>query len=527
MTGATVSAPMLADSRSATGGPPPDRSDRVGGNAVIASVSQAAAMISGGLLAVLVAILIGNDARTDGFFAAFAVYSTVVAFAQSARTTVVARLVEGRERFGAFNGFLGAAILITLVVSVAFGPLGTVLARLLTGDLPDAAATTAQDALLILWPAAILQLFAALGAAMLGALGDFARAGIAFVAGSMLAIVAFVLLEPSLGIDGLSVAVLIGSVLSASVVAWALVQAGWRPARETVTEPLAGVRAARVLTISSVSFLLAQLGFIVSLALGARLGVGVITVFTYAYMAMGLFSALFVSSIPMVLAVPLARSWDRDPASLVPHHEGVFRAGLLLSLPVVAAALLVGDELGRFVLADFTAAEVGLAVELFVIFSVNLIWGLAQTVPYAALVAVGRYAAIAFVTAGVVAIQIGLSFAAASLDSVTLLAGAIPASAGFSALACFWIVTPRYIGLAGPALLAILLRLLLAAAVAFGAPALVARALDLPAADFVALIAGVAAFAAIVLRLLPREWDILQRLAAAVPRPGLRVTAER
>ena len=85
---------MLAESRSARGEPPPDRTDRVGSNAAIASVFQVAATVTGGLLAVLVAILIGNDASTDGFFAAFAVYATVVSFAQSSRTTIVARLVK-------------------------------------------------------------------------------------------------------------------------------------------------------------------------------------------------------------------------------------------------------------------------------------------------------------------------------------------------------------------------------------------------------------------------------------------------
>ena len=284
---------------------------------------------------------------------------------------------------------------------------------------------------------------------MLGALGDFVRAGVAFVAGSAASIVVFVPLQSSLGIDAISVAVLAGSVLSAAVVTWALVRAGWRPAPATLTESRAGFRAAQVLTISSISFLLAQIGFIVSLGFGGRLGVGVITVFTYAYQAMGLLTALFVSSIPMVLAVPLSRSWDRRPESLVPHHEGVFRAGLLLSLPAVAGAMLIGDDLGRIMLAGFSDAQVTLTIELFLIFCVNLVWGLAATVPYAAALAVGRYAAIAAATAGVVTIQIALSFAAAQLDSVYLLAVAIPASAAFSTAAIFVIVSRRYFRLAG------------------------------------------------------------------------------
>jgi hypothetical protein len=65
------------------------------GNAAITSASQAATMITGGLLAVLVAAMIGSTAETDGFFAAYGVYAMIVSFAQSARTTIVARLLRG------------------------------------------------------------------------------------------------------------------------------------------------------------------------------------------------------------------------------------------------------------------------------------------------------------------------------------------------------------------------------------------------------------------------------------------------
>ena len=65
-------------------------------------------MVSGGLLAVIVAATIGTNAETDGFFAAFAIYATVAAFAQTSRTTIVARLLEGSGRFTAFNEYLGA-----------------------------------------------------------------------------------------------------------------------------------------------------------------------------------------------------------------------------------------------------------------------------------------------------------------------------------------------------------------------------------------------------------------------------------
>jgi putative peptidoglycan lipid II flippase len=445
-----------------------------------------------------------------------------VSFAQSSRTTIVARLLEGRERFTALNHYFGAGLLVVLLVSIAFGPLGGVVARLLTGDLPAPAADTARTALLLLWPAAALQVFAALGAAMLGALGDFLWAGIAFLAGSLVSIAAFLALQPAMGIDAVSAGMLVGSVVSAVIVAAGLVRSGWRPARATATEPREALRAAGVLTISSVSFLLAQFGFIVLLAVGARLGVGVVTVFSYSYMAMSLLQAVFVSSVPMVLAGPIAQTWDRRAASLLPHSEAVFRAGLLLLVPAVAAVALVGDDLGALVLADFDQSEVDLVVELFLILSFNAVWGLAATVPYAAALAIGRYVAITVATAGVVVLQLILALAAEAADSVQLLAAVVPVTTAVSVLATFAIADRHYPAIAAPRLGAILARLLVAAAVSFALPAWLLGAGDGLAVDLAVLLGGGVVFALIVVRLLPAERDIATRLAGAVPTPWAR-----
>ncbi len=483
-------------------------------------------MVSGGLLALIVAATIGTNAETDGFFAAFAVYATVVSFAQSARTTIVARLLEGHGRFTAFDEYLGAGLLLFVVVAIVLGPLGGPIAELLTGSLPPGARDAAETALLLFVPASALQIFAAFGAAMLGALEDFVWAGVAFVGGSLLSIVAFVALRPALGVDALAISILIGSALSAAIVGASLFREGWRPSRATVAHPRAAGRAAAVLLISSVSFLLAQVGFIVTLGVGARLGVGVITVYTYAYMAMGLVQAVFVSSVPMVMAAPLSLTWDRRPATLLPHHEAVLRAGMLLVVPLLAAVALVGTDMAGFVLREFTDAQNELVIELFLILSINVIWGLVNTVPYAALVAVGRYAALAAVTAGVVAVQVVLALVAGELDDVWLLAAAVPVSAAATVVTSLLIVSGGYAALAGPRLAAIVGLFLAAGALAFGVPFGLAHAAGLPAAGWIALPVGLALYALLVARL-PAEREIAGRLVAALPRPWLRPAPHR
>jgi peptidoglycan biosynthesis protein MviN/MurJ (putative lipid II flippase) len=487
------------------------------GNAAITSASQAATMITGGLLAVLVAAMIGSTAETDGFFAAYGVYAMIVSFAQSARTTIVARLLESETRFGAFDAYLGAGVLIFGVVVLAFGPLGGLVTSALTGDLPDAAGDTARQALLVLVAAVACQLFAALGAAMLGALEEYVAAGVSFVAGSLLSVVAFVVLEPSLGIDALAVALLIGSVLSALVIAVALVRQGWRPAPAALVPGGASVRGARILVLSSVSFLLAQLGFVVTLAFAARLGVGTVTVFSYAYMAMGLVQAVFASSVPMVMAAPLAKTWDRRPESLVPHTEAIFRTGAMLLVPVVAAAWLIGDEVGELVLASFTAAQVDKVIELFLVLVPTVLIGLASAVPYAAVVAIGRYAAIAIATVGVVAVQVAIAAVAAGAESVNLLAAAVPISAVASMLTTWAIVDRRYPARTLPPLLRATVVLALAGAVTFGAAGLLAQAAGGALADAVAFVLGLAGFAALIWLVLPAQRDLASRLLSALP----------
>jgi peptidoglycan biosynthesis protein MviN/MurJ (putative lipid II flippase) len=502
------------------------RSGRTASNAAIASISQATTMISGGLLALIVAATIGTNASTDGFFAAFAVYATVVSFAQSSRTTIVARMLEGRTRFEMFDRYLGAGGLIFIPVAIAFVPLGEPIAGLVTGGLPDAARDTAATALLLFAPAAGLQIFAALGAAMLGAREDFLWAGVAFVAGSAVAIVGFVALQPSLAVDGLAVAVLLGSVVSAAVVATGLARDGWRPSRTTVTEPRAAVRAAGVLMISSVSFLIAQAGYIITLGVAARLGVGVITVYTYAFLAMNLVQAVFASSVSMVMAAPLAQTWDLRSATLLPHHEAVLRAGMLLVVPVLAAAALVGTDVAGVVLGEFTASEARLTVELFLILAVNVIWGLVNAVPYAALVGVGRYVALASITGAVVLVQVLLALLAGAWDDIWLLAASVPISSAGSVVAMLLVVSRGYAALAGPRLVAIVALFAATGALAFVTPWALAVALGLPAAGWIALAIGLVAYALIV-TLLPAEREIAVRLLTSVVHPRLPAAVDR
>lgn len=491
---------------------------KVARNAAITSASQVAAMALGAVMAVLVAALVGNDARTDGFFAAYGIYSLAVVFAQSARTTVVARLLEGKGRFDAFQVYIGAALTIGLLTAVVLGPLGGVIAGLLTGDLPGEAEDTARTALWLLAPAIVAQLFVGLGGAMLGALEDFLAPGLALLCGGLVSIAVFVVLEPSEGIEGLAMGLLAGSLVSAVAVAYALVRDGWRPSLAIASRPAAIWRGMGVLVVASLSLLIAHFGYLIALSVGGRLGEGVITAFSYSYLGFGVVLALIVSSVPMVIIGPLAQTWDRRAPSLLTDNERVFRAGILLLAPLVATVWLVGHELGSAVLVKFSAAEIDLTVDCFLLLMPVVAYGLVQAVPFAALLILGRYRAIAAATAVVFAIQVPLSFLAGELDSARFLAVAVSVANVANLVAAVVLVGREYPRLILPRAARTLTKMAAIAAASFGVPAAAAHALGLPAADWIALGVGIAAYAAAVAALLPVERDLAGRvLRSALP----------
>ena len=133
---------------------------RVAGSALVTSLSTIAAMAMGGLLAIVVLLLFGKNARTDGFFAAYGVYAVIIALAQSLRASAVARLVQG-DLFENLDRLIGASVLILLASGVVLVGLGDPLAELLTGEGSGVAHDAARTALAILWGAGALQIVAA------------------------------------------------------------------------------------------------------------------------------------------------------------------------------------------------------------------------------------------------------------------------------------------------------------------------------------------------------------------------------
>src|SRR4051794_19095204 len=247
---------------------------------LVTGLGQVMLSLSAAGAGALLAQKFGRTAQTDGFLAAYAVYSLLVLAAQAFRMVVVPDLtraaVEGRlggESRAYGIAFLALAVPTCVLVAVFAGPLG----ELVTGSLPQSSAHVAGRALEVLVPAAFVQLLAALAASVLAALDSYGTAALGFGVSGLIGLAVFAALAGSVGIVALAWALLVNSVIALAVPVLGLVRLkaleGPAPARLE-----AGRRLLGLLRGASVPLAL-QGCYLIALRLAAQLGVGSVTSF--------------------------------------------------------------------------------------------------------------------------------------------------------------------------------------------------------------------------------------------------------
>ncbi|HUN79485.1 MAG TPA: hypothetical protein VMU32_11225 [Solirubrobacteraceae bacterium] len=354
--GATVAEPAcvpreVAEEQAGT------RKARAGMAMSLATFAMAAASA---IQAVLYLGRFGTNARTDGFFVAFALYSTFGVFSQSLRVTSVPLLVQPGARLGTgrFAATLGLIALPVLLLTV---PLAHPLAALIAPGLkPHGRAITAA-ALPVLGCAMVLQLWAAGGATVLAVRDRFTTIAGAYMAGALCGLIAFVALMGTAGVQTLGFSMLAMSIVTCS---WMVV--GVRGSGGLGGEGLRGegkiaglVRDCGVVLGRTAIYLAFNVLFVITLAFGSRASAGGTTVLSYAYLFVsylvaGTGMALGMSSIPDLTRE--ARAQQRTlVASAVPRG---FRYALLICAPALAALIVAGAPLVHAVLPrSLSAAE--------------------------------------------------------------------------------------------------------------------------------------------------------------------------
>jgi peptidoglycan biosynthesis protein MviN/MurJ (putative lipid II flippase) len=477
-------------------------------NAAITALSQVASMALGAVIALVILLRFGKDAETDGLFAAYGVYGVLVVVAQSFRATIVARLAEGPSPFAALDRYLGAVAVLFVAAGIPLLVLAEPLARLLTADLGPTAVDAARTSLMILWFASGAQLAGALLAAALAVRDDFALSGAAYVGGGVVSVAALLALAPLLGIQAVALGLCLGGATTVGLMLLRLLRLGYRPSPAGMVPDRTAVGRAALLVWAAAGTLSTQLAFVVTLGFAARLGEGAPTLYTYATFVFGLFLASTAGAMTIVLAPRLAETWDGRPESLHAPLLEVFRAGLTLIAPIVGVVAVAGPAVASLPLDGHDARVL---TDTVLAMSGGLVAGVAMPVPLVALYTQGRYAAVAAVGLQGIVLQFGLSALAVGFDSLV----ALGLASLVTGLAGAVVVLALVFGRGAWRVLALLGREVVAVA-AVGAlafvPAGALGAIGGRVVQPVAALLGLGAFVALAPRLLPRHWELAQRV---------------
>ena len=357
----------------------------------IATFTMAAASA---IQAVLYLGRFGTNARTDGFFVAFALYSTFGVFSQSLRLTSVPLLVEPGARMSV-RRFAATLGLIALPVVVLTIPLAGPLAQLIAPGLSAHGRAITAAALPVLGAAMVLQLWAAGGATVLAIRDRFTAIAGGYMTGALSGLVAFVALMGHTGVQTLGWSMLTMSVVTSG---WMLVGvrrsaglsrsgadgAGAEPATATPRDSTSLdatpggstfpgsrmlstlARDCAVVMGRTAIYLAFNVLFVITLAFGSSSAAGGTTVLSYAY----LFASYLVAGTGMALGMSSIPDMTREArrrqgsvvAATVPRG---FRYAMLIAAPALAVLIAAGATLVHGVLPNSLSASEARTLQLF------------------------------------------------------------------------------------------------------------------------------------------------------------------
>jgi O-antigen/teichoic acid export membrane protein len=394
----------------------------------VTAVGGVAVLFGAALMGVLIARRFGASARTDGFFVANAFYGVFLILAQSLRMTAVPRLVNGNTGVR-FHTELRGLALIFAGSGALFATAGGGLAPLVASG---EALGAFQVALIVLWPAVGLHLFAGLGAAVLATWDEYRFAALAFAAGAVANVAGFLALTPSLGVYGIPAALTFGAAVSAGLIALELRRKGRRTTggaplamttwlvREESRETLGGpgearLSAARIL-LGGVPFVAMHITALFSVAFAGTDGAGRASLYWYAVMLLVLLNAALASPISVVYAPVVARDFSRDRAAAAALSLRVFRAASTLAVPAVAALCLLGPQPAEWLLTKLSESDIDDIFTLLLVLSPALLAAQLMAIPLLVVLAEGRLVQLARWSMYVLVGHAVLTAAAAALD---------------------------------------------------------------------------------------------------------------
>src|SRR4051812_38132171 len=156
------------------------------GSGILTGISAAAVSASAAVAGAILSRKFGHGVKTDGFFAAYAVYIALVLVANALRVVVLPTFARGGAggRLGPGVGAWSVALALPVVRVVV---LGLAAPHWVAGLLPPSSGAQDQAAHLIPWllPAAGAQIYAGIAASALAALDDYGTAAFGYAAGAV------------------------------------------------------------------------------------------------------------------------------------------------------------------------------------------------------------------------------------------------------------------------------------------------------------------------------------------------------
>lgn len=325
-------------------------------SAVVTSGALAAVALGSALQVALYLGSFGVSHRTDGFIAAFAVYSLIVVVAQILRTTAVPLLSGPKLEAGAF-GY--AMVAMAGVVALGGALLASPLARAVAGSAGREGVIIGTDSLRIMAPAAGLQILAA-GLAVRAAVEDrLVPVGMAYIVSASVGLISF---APLYSVAQERVLAWTTLIASSALVVVLLLGTG-RPAitRPPVTAlPGAALSILRGIPVPA-SFVLM---YPVALALAPAVRGGDLTLFGLAFTASSYLAGFTGQGLSMVDAIAYVRLGSDRRAERGALVLRAFSYSLLLAVPCLSAGILIGGPLVHLLVASSTHAQVSFSVDL-------------------------------------------------------------------------------------------------------------------------------------------------------------------
>lgn len=340
-------------------------------SAVVVAASYLVTASLGGVLAVLIAVVAGEGAKTDSFLAAYSVYLVFLLLGATLRATLIPLIgathsdAELRERAADAVRRLVSVALVLCVLLAALSPLIAPLLR--SGQ--DAAAGTAAESLAILALASFGQIWSAALAATLAAARRFYASAACYVVASVVTLVVAIGLMLAVGVLGAAFGVLAGAAVLLGGHALYLRRLGFSAV------PSLGLLGARptwrlaARAGASASWPLGQqLQLTIALAAIAT-PVGAVTAYTYAFFVGAILYNITGATLGLVTLPNLVADLARAGRETAEHYLAVTAPfGAFLYVPLAGAYAACGFPIVEAVLGGSLSPQ-----------TLTLLWDVSRT----------------------------------------------------------------------------------------------------------------------------------------------------